>query len=247
MQNDVFKFKQFTVRHIESTMKVGVDAVLLGAWCDCPKGKILEVGCGCGVISLMLSQRFYNVEVTAIDIHEPSVNETKFNFSNSNFKNKQRAEKISFQDLIERTEKGSFSAIVSNPPFFDSGLKELNNPRLRARHQGELTIPFIIENSASLLKNRGKLSLIMPTEYFFSNVFETHFKDISIERYCIVYPKLGKKSKRTLVEFIKTEEPTDREQEKEKKPVEESLILFEKDNLPTKEYKDLCHEFYLYF
>ena len=39
-------------------MKVGTDAVLLGAWCKVERGDaILEVGSGCGVISCMLAQR----------------------------------------------------------------------------------------------------------------------------------------------------------------------------------------------
>ena len=43
-------------------MKVGTDGVLLGAWCasgdhTSPR-RILDVGCGTGLIALMVAQRF---------------------------------------------------------------------------------------------------------------------------------------------------------------------------------------------
>ncbi|MDR1951348.1 MAG: methyltransferase, partial [Bacteroidales bacterium] len=49
-------------------MKVGTDAVLLGCLADVSGNSALEIGCGCGVISLMLAQRFPMLNITAIDI-----------------------------------------------------------------------------------------------------------------------------------------------------------------------------------
>jgi tRNA1Val (adenine37-N6)-methyltransferase len=79
-----FQFKQFSVLHEASSMKVGTDAVLLGAFIQTEKQeKILEVGTGCGVVALMLAQK--GNRVLAIDIHAPSVEESQQNFSNSVF------------------------------------------------------------------------------------------------------------------------------------------------------------------
>lgn len=45
-------------------MKVGTDAVLLGAWASGNHpSDILEVGTGCGLISLMMAQRFPRAEM----------------------------------------------------------------------------------------------------------------------------------------------------------------------------------------
>ena len=52
-----FKFKQFEIHQDRCAMKVGTDGVLLGVWA--PGGKrILDVGSGTGLISLMMAQRF---------------------------------------------------------------------------------------------------------------------------------------------------------------------------------------------
>lgn len=58
MSNPYFRFKQFTVWHDRCAMKVGTDGVLIGAWCDVAGcRRILDVGCGTGLIALMAAQR----------------------------------------------------------------------------------------------------------------------------------------------------------------------------------------------
>ena len=65
---DYFEFKQFRVYHDRCAMKVGTDGVLLGAWADVENSKrILDIGCGTGLIALMVAQRS-NAEVVGIDI-----------------------------------------------------------------------------------------------------------------------------------------------------------------------------------
>ena len=65
---DYFEFKQFRVYHDHCAMKVGTDGVLLGAWADVENSKrILDIGCGTGLIALMVAQRS-NAEVVGIDI-----------------------------------------------------------------------------------------------------------------------------------------------------------------------------------
>ena len=93
-----FQFKQFKVEHSNSSMKVGTDAVLLGAFIQTEKQeKILEVGTGCGVVALMLAQK--GNRVLAIDIHSPSVEEAQQNFGSSKFAPLLMADEIDFFKL----------------------------------------------------------------------------------------------------------------------------------------------------
>ena len=52
-----FRFKQFEIEQDRCAMKVGTDGVLLGAWAQGGR-RILDIGSGTGLISLMMAQRF---------------------------------------------------------------------------------------------------------------------------------------------------------------------------------------------
>lgn len=53
-----FQFKQFSITQNNVAMKVGTDIVLLGAWAIIyPYERVLDIGTGTGLLSLMLAQK----------------------------------------------------------------------------------------------------------------------------------------------------------------------------------------------
>ena len=86
MSSEVFHFKQFDVRHDRSSMRVGTDGVLLGAWAGSAQllsltthPLVLDIGTGCGLITLMLAQRFPAMHITGIDIDLDSIEQAREN------------------------------------------------------------------------------------------------------------------------------------------------------------------------
>ncbi|MBQ7717329.1 MAG: methyltransferase domain-containing protein, partial [Prevotella sp.] len=75
MSNTYFSFKQFTIHQELCAMKVGTDGVLLGGWAVGGE-RILDIGCGTGVIALMMAQRYPASHVVAIDIDEGAFRQT---------------------------------------------------------------------------------------------------------------------------------------------------------------------------
>jgi tRNA1Val (adenine37-N6)-methyltransferase len=134
----VFRFKQFSVNHGSSSMRVGTDAVLLGAWAQVKENEtILEIGTGCGIIALMMAQKSRFSNITAIDIHTESVEEAKFNFKNSTWSERLLATKISLHELASQS-NNRFSHIICNPPFFIDSTPAPVLSRHNARHADTL-------------------------------------------------------------------------------------------------------------
>lgn len=81
----IFSFKQFSIQQEKSAMKVGTDAVLLGAWTPLINHpyNLLDIGAGTGIITLMLAQRSYAEQIDAIEIEENAYEECVANFENS--------------------------------------------------------------------------------------------------------------------------------------------------------------------
>ena len=79
----VFNFKKFNIIQEKSAMKVGTDGVLLGSWVSCEKGnRILDIGSGTGLISLMVAQRNLDCIITGIEIDKDAFLESQLNIQN---------------------------------------------------------------------------------------------------------------------------------------------------------------------
>ncbi|MBE0638609.1 MAG: methyltransferase [Bacteroidales bacterium] len=157
-----FRFKQFSVSHHRSAMKVGTDAVLLGTLAPVRQNceKILDVGTGCGIIALMLAQRSSS-RVDAIDIDAPSVAEARENFRQSPWSSRLNAINVSFQHFAGNIES-SYDLIVSNPPFFQNSLLPVNERLSLAKHNHQLDFKSFIGSSDKLLTPRGLIAIILP-------------------------------------------------------------------------------------
>ena len=85
----VFKFKEFSIVQSKSAMKVGTDGVLLGSWVNCLNAKkILDIGAGTGLISLMLAQRNNECNITAVEIDKETSEEANININNSKWRDR---------------------------------------------------------------------------------------------------------------------------------------------------------------
>lgn len=244
-----FCFKEFKVRQGQSAMKVNTDGVLLGAWVSLPKvpsslslSRVLDVGTGTGVISLIIAQRLSKIStpfiVDAIDIDKPSVEEANYNFSQSPWAEKLVAIENPLQDLIKKSEGKKYQLIVSNPPYFIDSLKAPCKRRTSARHNDDLPYEVIVEAAVALLDEGGILAVILPREEGDKFISLTAGKPLQLARLCRVHTLAGKKEKRYLMEFVQTS--------KSVQFIEEHLVMQQTGGLEyTGQYKDLTKDFYL--
>lgn len=244
MKDGLFHFKRFSVSHSASSMKVGVDGVLIGMWASCGGSRILDAGTGCGVIALMLAQRNLSADIVAIDIDMPSVEEASLNFRNSPWSDRLSAGLASFNEINPDT-YGRFDAIVSNPPFFDSGIRDLSTSRNRARHEGDFSPESLISHGPDLLTAYGTLAMIVP-EASYDKIMKSAVKNgLALSRCVYVRDHAASKIKRVMMEFRRSRHEAEPSVSgKMEWPI---LTLFAEDGSPTDEYRELGKDFYLRF
>ncbi len=155
MSNDIFRFKQFSVRHDRCAMKVGTDGVLLGAWGAVEGKRILDIGTGTGLIALMAAQRNPEADVLGIDIDESAVAQASENVAESPFS---RQIECILQDVLTFESEAPFDAILCNPPFFTEDTLPDNRSRALARNNKCLPFPQLIRKVAVLLAENGTFS-----------------------------------------------------------------------------------------
>lgn len=237
MNDSLFYFKQFSVAHSRSSMKVGVDGVLVGAWADCQGDSILDVGTGCGIVALMLAQRNPVAQILAIDIDSASVDEAAENFLRSDWAERLESRLAPFSE-IACSDELLFDRIVSNPPYFNSGVTDFSTARNVARHQGVLSPSKLLRSAVNILKKDGKLSMVVPSEFCDSLVNEGVNVRLPVSRLCFVKGNPRKPPKRVIMEFSKSFAGN---------ADSDTLTMFDTFNNPTEEYLKLCHDFYLKF
>ena len=156
-----FRFKQFSIGHDPRVMKVGTDAVLLGAWASHEgPAHILDIGTGSGVIALMMAQRFPTAQVTAIDLDEASVALATKNFTLSPYSDRLAAIHLPVQQFF--AENKLYDLIVSNPPFFTGGAFTHQGERQVMRHTTKLSHNELLCSVRNLLAPSGTFAVVLP-------------------------------------------------------------------------------------
>lgn len=234
-----FKFKEFTIHQDKTAMKIGTDAVLLGAWApisdEC--NSILDIGSGTGVISLMLAQRSFAETIDAVEIDENAYEQTVENFEQSDWGDRLFCYHASFQEFANEMEEDEeqYDLIVSNPPFYTDDFQSDDNARNKARFTTSLSFEELLNGVAKLLSKDGVFTVIVPYKEEEDFIRYAEKENLYATRICRVKGNVASETKRSLLEFSFA-----------KKDIKnEELIIETARHQYTKEYIELTKEFYL--
>lgn len=233
----VFKFKQFDIRQDKSAMKVNTDGILLGAWVDVEsKRKALDIGCGNGLISMMMAQRNPDLEVVGVELDEGSCEDAFENFRNSPFSTRLEVVKQSIQDYT-RTCQEEFDLIVSNPPFFTGGTFSMNENKANVRHTIKLPHGDLLTSVNRVLSEVGEFVCILPEMEGIRFIELADRARLNLNHKCIVHSRTNLPPERLILSFTRNR-PDEIQESK--------IFIHEGDsNVYSKQYYDLTCEFYL--
>lgn len=235
MKAKPFQFKRFSIFQDQCAMKVGTDGVLLGAWVEPESAtNILDIGSGTGLISLMLAQRS-NAKIIGIEIDQKASNQSIQNVINSPWKDRLSIQTISLQDFAKGSNQ-KFDLIVSNPPFFEAQKKITQ--RSVARSQQTLELEELMEQSAKLLSEKGKIAFVFPSSKEEELIRLAKSYQLYPTKICYVKGNLISPVKRILIEFSFNA-----------KKVNYSTITIEKEKRQdyTEEYRNLLKDYLIIF
>lgn len=178
MSVDIFHYQQFTICQAHAAMKVGTDSDLLGTLGEGGQ-RILDVGTGTGVLSLMFAQRYPKAQITAVEIDDNAILDASRNFAESKFADRITLVHKSFQEFAQ--ESSLFDSIICNPPYFDKSLECPDQSRSRARHSSSLPFDVLARGAYDLLVDGGVFSVCIPPEVLQSFSAECQFAGFSLK------------------------------------------------------------------
>ncbi|OBW94950.1 tRNA1(Val) (adenine(37)-N6)-methyltransferase [Gallibacterium salpingitidis] len=202
-----FRFKQFQIYHDQCAMKVGTDGVLLGAWADVTKANaILDLGCGTGLIALMLAQRTTaNCQIVGVEIEENAYRQALENVAMSPWPQRVSIVHQNIADFCQNSSQ-QFDLIVANPPYFATASKCRDDHRETARYLGKSSHLAWLMAANHCLTTQGKIQFVLPFqagELLLQQV-KTMVTDLVCDEICEVTTKEGKTAQRMLLSFMKS-------------------------------------------
>ena len=216
-------------------MKVTTDACIQGAWTPVLSHvkRVLDVGAGTGLLSLMLAQRNKDVIIDGIEFDKAAAAQATENVIASHWKDRI---KIIEGDAVLYTAPRKYDLIISNPPFFNNSLLSDKDNKNMARHTLSLTYEGLLEVLQNNLAEDGYASIMLPfTEY--QQWKELLLKNAWHESMSLfVSNTMDTTPKRVVGLFSKT---------KAEKVIEEKLVLRDDGNNYSPAFTALLSPFYL--
>ena len=229
-----FRFQQFSISQEHSALKLGTDAVILGASAtfEHPKS-ILDIGTGTGILALMMAQK-YSCPITAIDIDEGAIADATLNVCNSPWKERIAVKTQSLQDFSSTNVQ--FDGIICNPPFFSNGLTNKDLRKTLARHTINLTPDILFSCVEKILSPIGQVAIIVPFQEKENFISAAMQHSIMLAQYISVFPFTRDcKPNRSILIFSRIWQPLQTR----------TLHVREDKNIYSTEYKELTRDFYL--
>ncbi|MDP3464940.1 MAG: methyltransferase [Sulfuricurvum sp.] len=127
-----------------------------------PKGKLLDVGAGCGIVGLLVARDFPSLTLESVEKQSIYAE-----FARRNAQINGIGYTLHEGDFLELGSHGTYDWIVSNPPFYHEGSARSENEMLhQARYNVHLPIEPFITKISKLLKSNGEAIICYDARQF---------------------------------------------------------------------------------
>lgn len=198
--------KTYLLKQDTDLPMLGTDSLLLSRFCTLHKGaKVLDLGCGVGVLALLLAEQQQALTLDGIERNPASAA-----LAEKNLRENGLTGTILCGDLRESGwfSQGHYDLIVCNPPYFPAGSGPSASRRnAEARSDGTCTLEDICRAAEPRLKTGGRLAVVCRTERLTDLLVSMRCHDIEPKRLQLVQTTPRKAPKLFLCEGIRQGRP----------------------------------------
>ena len=164
---DTFFNGRIQVRQNRVGYRFSIDAVLLACQAAPRSGdKVIDLGAGCGIISLIMVYRRPDITVTAVEVQEELVQLAISNVKNNHLQDRITVLDADMKTMVSDMTAGPVDLVVCNPPYRRPGSGRINpdNQRAIARHELKANLQDVIFATRRILKTAGRFVTIYTAE-----------------------------------------------------------------------------------
>ena len=230
--NDILGYKNRKIFQDNDCFSFSLDSIMLAnfATIRLRDKHIVDLGCGNGVIPLILSLRT-DKPIVGIEIQEKLANMAKRSVEINGLNEQISIFNINMKDFANSEYFEYFDLVTCNPPYFKVNEKNYfndSNEKKIARHEIEINLCDLLLTARKLLKNNGNFAIVHRPERLMEILFEFRKNSIEPKRIQFVYENVNKGSTLVLVEGQKNG--------KEGLKIEKPIVMYNEDGSMTDSY-----------
>ena len=186
-----------------------LDAVLLARFCSVPpRGEVLDLCSGGGVIPLLLSTRT-DARITGVEIQPRLVDMAARSVALNGLAARIRMVQADLKTYHEQAGCGVYDLVTVNPPYLpaDSGDLKANPQIAAARHEIYATLADVAKACARLVKSGGKVAMVHRPSRLADILTELRAARLEPKRIRFVHPYADREANIVLIEALKDGKP----------------------------------------
>lgn len=208
---DDLQYRNLKIIQNQDGFCFGMDSILLSDFAVGIKknAKIMDLGTGTGILSILLSRKVNPNKIVGVDIQKQVCDMATRSVKLNKLEDRIEILNEDIKELSKKFESASFDVVITNPPYKkqNTGLVNNNKIKLVSRHEITAGLEDFIKVSSYLLKDKGSFYLVHRPERLvdiFSLLRKYHLEPKKMR---IVYPKKEREPNLLLIEAIKNAKP----------------------------------------
>ncbi len=203
---DIFFNGKLQIIQRKKGYRFSVDTILLSQFVRIRKNeRVIDLGTGCGILPLLLSQNGKALSFVGVEIQKGLVECAEKNVVLNHLEDCISILKHDFRELKRVFPPGSFDVVLSNPPYreYQTGRINPSMEKAIARHEIKGKLQDLISIASYLLPPKGRCYLIFPALRTVDLFVALRNGKLEPKRIQFVHPRMGKEAKFILTESLK--------------------------------------------
>ena len=212
----------------------GMDAVLLSGFAAVKEGeRALDLGCGTGIIPLLLEAKTRGRHFTGLEIQREMADMAARSVRLNRLEDKIDIIEGDIKEAGRIFGRASFDVVTANPPYMNDshGLKNPDLPRAIARHEVLCTLQDVVREAAKVLRPGGRFYLVHRPRRLIEIITELTGYGLEPKQLKFVHPFADTEAKMVLIEAARGGRSLVR--------VEKPLIVFREQGVYTDEINEI--------
>ena len=217
--------------------RFSIDSILLAHFVSLKRRtRFMDIGCGNGIIFIILAKRFPETKCVGLEIQENLVALAQKNSQLNHLGNRPKIIHCDARNVKKIFPERSFDSVIFNPPYrkINSGRINPLHEKAVARHEISGSLKDFLSAAKYLLKPRGTVFTIYPAKRLVELIYLFRLNGIEPKKIKLVFSDTSSDAEFTLVEGKKGS--------REELKIEPSLIIYDRDRKYTEEMSCIFNE-----